>query len=78
MSCRDAVAQWVSIAVIVAAMSIGIDDNCFAQTAAAEPRRFDLRVENGRIAGNVKTIQVQRDEAVELRWSADRHPESLQ
>ena len=73
MSCRDATAQWVSIAVTATAISIWSTGNCPAQTAAAEPRRFDLRIENGRVAGNVKTVQVQQDEAVELRWSADRH-----
>ena len=72
MSCRDAVAQWVSIAVTAAAISIGSTGNCLAQTAAVEPRRFDLRIENGRVAGNVKTVQVQQGESVELRWSADR------
>ena len=72
MSCRDAGAQLVSMAVIVTAISIGSIGNCPAQTAAAEPHRFDLRIENGRIAGNVKTVQVRRDEAVELSWSADR------
>jgi hypothetical protein len=72
MSFRDAAAQWVSIAVIATAISIGSNGNCPAQTVAAEPRRFDLRIENGRISDNVKTVQVRQDEAVELRWSADR------
>jgi hypothetical protein len=71
MSCRDAGVRWVNIAVIVAALSIATTSSCLAQTAA-EPRRFDLRIENGRIAGNVKTVQVQQDDAVELKWSADR------
>jgi hypothetical protein len=62
----------VSVAVIATASIFGSSGTCLAQTAAAEPRRFDLRIENGRIAGNVKTVQVQRDEAVELGWSADR------
>ena len=35
-------------------------------------QRFDLRVENGRLAGNLKTIRVQRNDAVEINWSADR------
>ena len=42
------------------------------QTAAVETLRFDLRIENGRVAGDVKTVRVQQGEAVELRWSADR------
>ena len=71
MSFRDAAAQWVSIAVIATAISIGSIGNCPAQTAAVEPRRFDLRIENGRIAGNVKTVEVRQDDAVELKWSAD-------
>src|SRR5512132_3778256 len=72
MSCRDPGTRWVSIAVIATAISIGATGSCLAQTAAIEPRRFDLRIENGRIAGNVKTVQVQQDDAVELNWSADR------
>lgn len=71
MNRRHARAQLVIIAVIMTAIYIGSTGNCLAQTDAAEPRRFDLRIENGRIADNVKTIQVQRDEAVELSWSAD-------
>jgi hypothetical protein len=35
-------------------------------------QRFDLRIENGRLAGDLKTIRVQRDDAVEINWSADR------
>ena len=72
MSHRHPRALLVSVAVIATASFIGSIGNCLAQTAAAEPRRFDLRIENGRIAGDVKTVQVRRDEAVELSWSADR------
>ena len=72
MTCRDVAAQWVSIAVTTAAISIGSTGDGLAQTAAVEPRRFDLRIENGRVAGNVRTVRVQQGEAVELRWSADR------
>jgi cytochrome c oxidase assembly protein Cox11 len=62
----------VSVAVITTALFGGSIGTCLAQTAAAEPRRFDLRIENGRIADNVKTVQVQRDEVVEFNWSSDR------
>jgi len=72
MRCRDAAAQWVSIAVTATAISVGSTGSCLAQTGAVDPRRFDLRIENGRVSGNIKTVQVQQDEAVELRWSADR------
>jgi Multicopper oxidase len=71
MSRRHPRALLVSVAVIATASIIGSIGTCLAQTAAAEPRRFDLRIENGRIAGDVKTVQVQRDDAVELRWTAD-------
>jgi hypothetical protein len=43
-----------------------------ATVFAEEPRRFDLRIESGRLTGNFKTIRVQRNDAVEIRWSADR------
>jgi hypothetical protein len=72
MSAREVAAQWVSIAVIAAAIFIGINSDCAAQTVAAEPRRFDLRIENGRVADNVKTVRVRQADVVELRWSADR------
>ena len=72
MSRRHPRALLVSMAVIATASIIGSTGTCLAQTAAAEPRRFDLRIENGRIANNVKTVQVQQDEVVELSWSADR------
>ena len=41
-----------------------------AETHVAQ--RFDLRIENGRIAGNLKTIRVRRDDEVAITWSADR------
>jgi hypothetical protein len=61
-----------ALLVIMTAIFIGSTGTCLAQTAVAEPRRFELRVENWRIADNVKTVRVQRDDAVELVWSADR------
>ena len=48
------------------------DRACAAQIAGEETRRFELRIENGRLADPVKTVRVRRDEAVELIWSADR------
>ena len=47
MNCRDVAAKLVSIAVTTAAISIGSTGDGLAQTAAVEPRRFDLRVEMG-------------------------------
>lgn len=72
MSRRDAGALLVIIAAIMIAIYIGSTGTCLAQIAVVEARRFELRIENGRIADNVKTVQVQRDEAVELSWSVDR------
>jgi hypothetical protein len=43
-----------------------------SRAAAQSPQRFDLRIEHGRLAGNLKTIQVRRNDAVEITWSADR------
>jgi hypothetical protein len=71
MGYRDAAPQLVSIVVVATAMSLGNFGNGLAQTAT-EPRRSDLHIENGRIAGDVTTIKVQQGEAVELNWSADR------
>jgi hypothetical protein len=45
---------------------------CSAQSADVEARRFELHIENGRLAGDVKEVQVKRDEAVEIVWSTDR------
>ena len=72
MGIRDTAAQWVSTAVIAAAISIGIGSDCVPQTGSTESRSFDLRIENGRVVDNVRTVQVQQGEAVELRWSTDR------
>lgn len=38
-----------------------------------EIKRFDLRIENGRLADSRKTIQIKRGDTVEISWSADRH-----
>jgi hypothetical protein len=56
---------------------------CLALAGAPGPRtavgqgegqslqRFDLRIENGRLAGNVRAIRVRRNDIVEINWSAD-------
>ena len=43
---------------------------CQAQTDNV--RRFDLRIENNRLTDSRKVIAVQRGDAVEISWSADR------
>jgi len=64
---RSGVAAIVAIATIIASGT-----TCLSQNIGDEPRRFELRIENARVADNAGTIQVRRDEAVELTWSADR------
>ena len=64
---RLGLAAMVAIASFVASAK-----TCAAQGAAEAPRRFELRIENGRLADSAKTIQVRRDATVELIWSADR------
>src|SRR6267142_4570377 len=44
-----------------------------AQSADKDTRRFELRLENGRLAADSsKVIRVRRDDVVELSWSTDR------
>jgi hypothetical protein len=33
---------------------------------------FDLKIENGRVPANMRTIRVNQGDAVKLRWSTDR------
>ena len=57
----------LSPVICLAAVALGL------QTARGEgPRRFDLRIENGRLASNLKAIRVRRNDVVEINWSADR------
>lgn len=42
------------------------------QSSADSIRRFDLRIENNRLVGNLQTIRVRRDEAVAINWTVDR------
>src|SRR5712671_5225574 len=64
---RSGIAPIVAIATIIASGNI-----CLAQNIGDELRRFELRIENARVADYAGTIQVRRDDAVELTWSADR------
>jgi hypothetical protein len=69
---RNHTALLVIMAVITTATFIGITSTCLAQSAVVDARRFELRIEDGRLIGNVKAVQVKRDEFIELIWSADR------
>lgn len=47
--------------------------NWFPAIAQVEaPKRFDLRIENERVSGDLKVIRVRRGDAVEINWSANR------
>jgi len=46
-----------------------------ASSSAAQgesPQRFDVQIENGRVAAHLKTLRVRRDDKVEINWTADR------
>ena len=42
-----------------------------AAAQVAEPKRFDLRIENNRLSGDLKVIRVRRGDVVEINWSAN-------
>ena len=65
-------APLVVMAVIATTTFIGDTRTCLAQSAVVDARSFELRIENGRLVGNLKAVRVKRDETVELIWSADR------
>ena len=43
-----------------------------AVAQVGEPKRFDLRIENDRLSGDLKVIRVRRGDPVEIHWSANR------
>ena len=57
---RSGVAPIVAIATIIAS-----GNTCLAQNTGDEPRRFELRIENGRLSDNAGTVSVRRDDAVD-------------
>src|SRR5262245_22959336 len=61
-------AAWLAVVGLVVAF--GNWTPVAAQTE--EPKRFDLRIENDRLGGDLKVIRVRRGDAVEIHWSANR------
>jgi len=61
----------LSIAAVVATFLAGFAA-VTERAAGEETRRFDLRIENGRLVGDLKTVRVRRNDTVEINWSADR------
>ena len=58
-------------AVTIAALAIAIfTAPCPAQTGGVQ--RFDLRIENGRLAESRNVIAVKRHDRVEINWRADQ------
>ena len=43
-----------------------------AAAQVEQPKRFDLRVDNDRLVGDLKVIRVRRGDVVEINWSANR------
>ena len=60
------------VTIVAMTTFVAFAKTCKAQSVGEEPRRFELRIENGRLTTAAKTLQVRRVDAVELIWSADR------
>jgi hypothetical protein len=68
---EDRVCRFVAIASVMLATIIGGSDRATAQRASEEIKRFELHIEKGRLTDGSKTIQVMRDDEVEITWHAD-------
>ena len=64
--------QSIVIAVAAAAFFFAGSPVAIDPAKGEEARRFNMRIEKGRLAGGLKTIQVRRDDNVEIHWTADR------
>jgi hypothetical protein len=58
----------LGIAMLLGAIA-GLASNAAAQTPEVA---FDLKIEKGRVAANIRLIRVKQGDAVKLRWSTDR------
>ena len=57
---------------VIAVAVVACTGSAQAQSAGEDIKRFDLHIENGRLADNRKTIQIRRGDTLEINWSADR------
>jgi hypothetical protein len=64
--------KFAAFACVVTAAVVASTRSARTQDAGEEIKRFDLRIENGRLADSHKTIQIRRGDTVEINWSADR------
>ena len=65
--------KWVNEIAITAVFGLAALTGLAAQTDGADIRRFELRIENGRLSNNFQTIRVRQGDSVEMDWSSDRH-----
>jgi len=72
--CRHDLYVWklAGIACLMLATIVASTDPAGAQNAGEEIKKFELRIENGRLADGRKTIRVRRGDTVEITWYADR------
>jgi hypothetical protein len=66
------ISRLIIIICIVAGAFIAGAESCAAQSPGDARQRFDLRIENGRLTGSLKTLQVRHNDIVEINWFADR------
>lgn len=62
----------ISRLISAAWLAVVVGNRSPAVAQVEEPKRFDLRIENDRLSGELKVIRVRRGDAVEINWSADR------
>jgi hypothetical protein len=67
---QERAARYCRAAVVAALIVANSTAPCPAQTGGVQ--RFDLRIENGRLAESRNVIAVKRHDRVEISWRADR------
>ena len=66
---RHAVLSLVHTALLIGCVALFPVSNAHAQSAEVT---FDLKIEKGRVAQNMRLMRVKQGDAVRLRWSTDR------
>src|SRR5215472_235528 len=69
---RSVASKLVSSAVVYATLGLTAATNLVAQSSSPQTHRFELRIQNGEISDRSKPIKVQRDDSIEIDWSADQ------
>lgn len=60
------------ITIVALALSLALATSIAATTATAAELSFDLRIERGRVAENMRVIRVKQGDKVKLRFTADQ------